>query len=323
MAAPQAAGSLTRLADLREVRGEDLDWILDQQSKYWESRFRWDFGGSREIIRRFLDTRRLQGYALIASDRPVGYCYFIPEDDKALIGDLYLAERFRDSVSEAALLEPTLRAAALFPGVRRIEGQLLSLSGELRPRTLFSRPVKVYPRLYMVQDRLGQETPVEVADNRRRRVRRWGFEDLDSTAELIATAYFGHVDSDINDQYRTIGGARRFLVNTTQHTGCGDFVSRASFAAWRRDRLQLSGVCLGASIGMRSGHITQLCVAPDDRGEGLGSRLLAKSLAGFRALGCDAVSLTVTAENSSAVRLYEAAGFSVWRRFSAFVWEAA
>lgn len=320
MAASRAALSLPRIADLREIRGDDLDWILAHQSAYWEQRFRWDFASSREIIRRFLDTRRLQGYALVAADRPVGYCYFIPEDDKALIGDLFVAERYRDPASEAALLEPTLRAAALFPGVRRIEGQLLSLSTELEPCTVFSHPVRVYPRLYMVNDRI---QPAADSPPAGFRVRRWSSADLDPSAELIAGAYRGHVDADINDQYRTAAGARRFLINTTQHAGSGDFTPRASCAAWRRDRLRMSGICLGAAIGRRVGHITQLCVAPEDRNQGLGRRLLTASMNGFRALGCDTVSLTVTANNSSAVRLYETMGFAVWRRFSAFVWEVS
>ena len=320
MAASRAAIPNTRLADLREMRGGDLDWILTEQGTYWRKRFRWDFDGSRDIIRRFLDTRRLQGYALVAGDRPVGYCYFIPEDGKALVGDLFLAEEFRDSANEAALLTPTLRAAAVYPGVRRIEGQLLSLSTELPPQALFSRPVRDYARLYMVNDRLGG--PQMVPRRAGVRVSRWAPEHLESTAGLIAEAYFGHVDSEINDQYRSLTGARRFLLNTTQHTGCGVFLSRASVAAWPRDRYRLSGVCLASGVGSGAGHITQLCVSSGFRGMGLGRELLSRSLTAIRSLGLDAVSLTVTAQNTTAVRLYESMGFRVWRRFSAFVWEA-
>jgi ribosomal protein S18 acetylase RimI-like enzyme len=38
-------------------------------------------------------------------------------------------------------------------------------------------------------------------------------------------------------------------------------------------------------------------------------------------MGCRSASLTVTAANEDAVKLYERVGFETVRRFSAFVWE--
>lgn len=57
------------------------------------------------------------------------------------------------------------------------------------------------------------------------------------------------------------------------------------------------------------GAIQNLGVVPAYRGQGLGSALLARALAGFRAAGAKHVILEVTAQNVPAVRLYRAFGF--------------
>jgi ribosomal protein S18 acetylase RimI-like enzyme len=304
------------------MRGEDLGLLLDLQSREWRGRFHWDFAPTASIIRRFLDARNLHGYALLSIGRPVGYSYFIYEDGKALVGDLFLEEPFREPAWEHWLLESTMKAAAVYPGVRRVEGQALSLSYELEGEDLFSRPVTVVPRLFMMRGGLReyQEEPARQGDGLRFGV--WDDSDLEHAAQLIASSYLHHVDSTINDQYRTIAGARRFLVNTTQHTGCGVFLRRASVVARRGIFRSLAGVCLASRVDQAAGHITQVCVAPAYRGQGAGREMLRRTLAALSRQGCEIASLTVTASNAPAVRIYERYGFTVLRRFSAFVWES-
>ena len=60
---------------------------------------------------------------------------------------------------------------------------------------------------------------------------------------------------------------------------------------------------------------------PEKRGRGVGSELLWHSIQAFLEGGCEAASLTVTAENAGAVRLYQRIGFRTIRRFYAYVWE--
>ena len=146
--------------------------------------------------------------------------------------------------------------------------------------------------------------------------------DLDPTAKLIRRAYDGHVDSLINDQYRTSTGARRFLDNSTQHPGCGIFFRQGARAAFDRLTGEMAGLCLGSLVQSRVAHITQLCVGPNYRGRGLGRQLLSRASQEYRRHGCDAVSLTVTASNEGAIRLYESMGFRTIHRFPAIVWEA-
>jgi ribosomal protein S18 acetylase RimI-like enzyme len=95
---------------------------------------------------------------------------------------------------------------------------------------------------------------------------------------LIAAAYQGHVDSLINDQYRSVAGARRFLFNIVQYPGCGTFFKPASVAAFDRLTGRICGICLASLVMPYCGHITQICVAPWVRGAGVGYELLRQSL---------------------------------------------
>lgn len=63
------------------------------------------------------------------------------------------------------------------------------------------------------------------------------------------------------------------------------------------------------SIGAGEAHILNLCVAPDHRGSGLGSRLLAHLIAEARTGGAASLFLEVRPSNKAARRLYSAAGF--------------
>ena len=320
MAAARAPASDLLIVDLRDLRGQDLAPLLAEQTASWKSRFLWDFSSTAGIIRRFLDARNLHGYALSSGGRAVGYSYFIHEEGKALIGDLFVAAGYRDPASERMLLDQTLRAAVQYPGVRRIEGQLLALSFRMQEESLYGCSLRVFDRLLMIRDDL-RAFEVPAVDGSGVEYRSWSDRFSRAAADLIADAYVGHVDSLINDQYRSVVGARRFLANTTHHPGCGSFLPRASMTARRMGAESLSGACLATRIEQRVGHITQLCVEPALRGRRVGYELLRRTMASLRHSSCDAVSLTVTASNQRAVALYRSLGFVVWREFPAVVWE--
>jgi ribosomal protein S18 acetylase RimI-like enzyme len=141
----------------------------------------------------------------------------------------------------------------------------------------------------------------------------------EGTGRLIAGAYQNHIDSQINDQYRSAVGARRFLTNIVQYPGCGSFFAPASFAATASGTL--CGVSLASLVSSDVGHITQVCVARSYQSIGLGYELVRRSMEALSGHGCRAVSLTVTAANESALRLYRGMGFVQRRAFAAYVWE--
>ena len=113
-------------------------------------------------------------------------------------------------------------------------------------------------------------------------IEKWSDHYTDAAAQLIAAAYTGHIDSRINDQYRSAAGARRFLYNIVQYPGCGAFYRAASYAAFEASTGNLCGVSLASMVAPECGHITQICVSPSVKGKGIGHALLRLSLMTLR-----------------------------------------
>jgi len=140
-------------------------------------------------------------------------------------------------------------------------------------------------------------------------------------AELIHAAYTGHIDAKINDQYCSLHGSLRFLHNIVRFPGCGVFESEQSWLLRDRASGRVVGMVLCSRVATDVAHITQLCVAPSHRGQGLGQALLRHAMLSLSHAGTAAITLTVTEANRQAVGLYQAAGFGIRHRFDAMVLE--
>jgi ribosomal protein S18 acetylase RimI-like enzyme len=152
-------------------------------------------------------------------------------------------------------------------------------------------------------------------------IRRWTDADYQPVAAVITTAYRGHVDSEINDQYRTLGGSLRFLNNIVRFPGCGTFDPESSFVAVQDRGKSVIGLILCSRVRQDVGHVTQVCVLPEYRSHGIGEALLAATANNLRQRNFRLLSLTVTEANGRAVELYRHMGFDTKRVFDAFVWE--
>ena len=316
MAAAQHAG-VPELLPLKSLRAEDLDRVLDEESLAWRSLLRWDFTASAELVRRFLRIHALAGYALISGERVAGYSYYVCEDRKGLVGDLFLSREFATTQNEDHLLGAVLNDLVCTPQLQRIEAQLMMLHGPFErpmPLAAFSQ---VYPRIFMLADLSEARSLPQSRSNIN--VIPWDERRQDEAAQLITAAYQGHVDSQINDQYRSFAGAKRFLLNIVQYPGCGKFFPGGSYMA--EDAAHLCGLILSSHVADDVGHVTQVCVSPDWKGRGVGYELVRSAMVAMTDAGCDHVSLTVTASNVGAIQLYQRLGFRATRRFAAYVWD--
>jgi ribosomal protein S18 acetylase RimI-like enzyme len=307
-----------QLTELRRVSAEQLSPVLDEEIALWKGGLDWDFRASADLVRKFVQMQALAGFALMRGGRAVGYCYYVCEDGKGLIGDLCVMTAHRTQENENALLEASLNAMFGTLGIRRVEGQIMMISSPLQRRVPLGPWFRCYPR-YFMQVPLG--TAVRLPEKPAPGVTMIPWSELrqDETARLIVAAYQGHVDSLINDQYRSQSGARRFLMNIVQYPGCGTFFGPAAWAAIRGG--ELVGISLTSLVASDVGHITQVCVSPSVRGTGLGYELVRQSLMSLAAHGCQSVSLTVTTSNETAVGLYQRMGFTNRRNFAAYIWE--
>jgi len=315
-----AEAHLPEIIELSQLSGSDLDGLLAEEIEVWRERFAWDFRPSADLLRRFTQSRSLLGYALRAGKHVVGYSYFVVEGRKGLIGDFYVRNSYGGDPFETTLLTAVVKGLMSKSGVKRIESQLMLLRNESVPLP-FSHLLSRHNRLFMEADGPVAAKLPGAAVSSHIAFLPWAERNQEETAHLVAAAYRGHVDSEINDQYRTVPGARHFLTNIIKYPGCGNFSADASTVAVDERTGRVCGACLTSLISGSAGHITQLCILPAIRGQHLGYELLRRSLARLADLGCTTVSLTVTCTNVGAIRLYESVGFRPHSTFPALVWE--
>ncbi len=316
------------ILDLRHFSSSDLRPLLSEEAEVWAKLLAWDYSSSTEMILRYVDARILPGYAALEKGRVCGYSFFVYEGSKGVIGDLFVegdSARYANPVEhpvETRLLTHVIETLQQSPGIHRIEAQLL-----MHPTGAVSRPFLEdgfhrHPRLFMVlplTGRNGQGKPIAVPGDID--IRRWSEQDYQAAAAVITAAYRGHIDSEINDQYRTISGSLRFLNNIVRFPGCGQFDPGSSFIAYHRPSRTAVGLILCSRVKSDVGHITQVCVLPEYRGKRIGEGLLAANMQDLQRRRFSMLSLTVTQANRSAVELYKRLGYHVERVFDAFVWE--
>jgi ribosomal protein S18 acetylase RimI-like enzyme len=233
---------------------------------------------------------------------------------------LYILRDFDTTENENLLLASVLESLIGTPSVERVETQLMMARGAFDRMTAYAKFAQVYPRQFMLADLAEVDRLPPAPTASRFQFRPWDTRRQDDAAAVIAGAYQGHVDARINDQYRSWAGARRFIGNIVQYPGCGQFYAPASLAAFDAEG-RAAGVILCSSVASDTGHITQVCVAPAAQGLGIGYELIRRALGVLRENGCEKTSLTVTASNAQAIRLYQRIGFRSVRRFAAYVWE--
>src|SRR5690349_1114889 len=131
MAALSDASPATVVA-LRHMAPEDLEPLLAEEERVWRAELDWDFRPSSSLVRRFVGMRALNGHGLWVSGRAVGYCYFVCEDHKGLIGDLYVMRQYSCAAYENRLIGAALASMMESPFLRRIESQLMMLDDPAR-----------------------------------------------------------------------------------------------------------------------------------------------------------------------------------------------
>ena len=313
--------SLPELVELPHLTGNDLNPLLNEEITTWNKRFAWDFKASADLLRKYLQIHSLFGYGLRVGRDIVGYAYYVCESKKGLIGDFFVRSEFANTINENMLLAAVVQAMMATPGIHRIESQLMMLQSPVAQPAPFQRFLKRYDRYFMeiARERVWGITP-KPHDSRTTFVP-WSERWHEEVAHLVAGSYRGHVDAEINDQYRSIPGARHFLLNIVKFPGCGKFSADASVVAVDERTGRVCGVCLTSFVSANAGHVTQLCTLPAVRGAHIGHELLRRSLTRLVELGATSASLTVTCSNIDAVKLYESIGFQAEAKFPALVWE--
>ena len=325
-----AAGVTLEILDLRHFAAPVLRPVLDAEGELWSKRLHWDYRASARLLMQYLDNHLLPGYAALEAGQVTGYAFCVYEDTKAVIGDVFAmpgqtpengagTEPAREV--EGTLLRHLFETLLNSPQVDRIESQLLLHPSGTHGEIFRESGFQIFQRHFMVQQLAGHWSRPKVNLPLDLELRQWRDEDLNAAARLISTAYHGHPDGLINDQYRSVHGSLRFLHNIVRYSGCGVFSAQVSQVVVDRNSREVAALVLGSRVSPQSGHITQLCVHPAYRRRGLARMLLAVAAAQFVRQGVSEISLTVTAANEQAIELYKSEGYECLHQFDAAVWE--
>src|SRR4029077_16418869 len=255
------------IIDLRHFGAAELRPLLMEEARLWSERMNWDYQSSAEMILRYLDSKILPGNAAVDEVRVVGYSFFVYEGSKGVVGDMFTARDSQPDLNER-LLNHVTETLQNSPGINRIEAQLLLHARRSTMASFVRRGFRRFPRLFMSLP-LQPVPEFRVPELRGITLRPWAEQDFQAGASVIMQAYAGHVDSEINDQYRSVAGSLRFLNNIVRFPGCGTFDPDASFVAVHRAARSLVGLILCSRVKSDVGHVTQVCVLPEFRAQRL------------------------------------------------------
>lgn len=306
--------------DLRQFSARQLRPLLEAEAELWQERLRWDYRSSTELLLQYLDSRILPGFVALDRGKIAGYTFCVYEGNKAVVGDVFASASTSEQNLQVTdlLLRRLLELLLHSPSIGRVESQLLLYDTGAITDSFVEAGFVRHPRLFMELDLspagrgllpLERIEGVELIP--------WSSLYYQAAAELIHAAYKGHIDAAINDQYCSLHGSLRFLHNIVRFPGCGVFEEHQSWLLRERENGRLAGMILCSRVAPDVAHITQLCVAPSQRGRNLGRFLLNHAAHKLKRSGTSAISLTVTESNKPAVALYDHAGFTVRHRFDA------
>jgi ribosomal protein S18 acetylase RimI-like enzyme len=136
----------------------------------------------------------------------------------------------------------------------------------------------------------------------------WNEALLDVHARTKHRCFRSEIDAVVFPCLGSLEGCRRLMREIRGKAG---FLPEATWlVCWGRapEDLQWCGTIQGI-VDRGVGSIQNIGIVPGHRGLGLGTCLIEQALAGFRLGGVRRASLEVTADNTSAVRLYQRLGF--------------
>jgi ribosomal protein S18 acetylase RimI-like enzyme len=132
----------------------------------------------------------------------------------------------------------------------------------------------------------------------------WAEDLLDLHAEVHYESFCRELDSTLFPCFSDRFGCQHLLREICSKPG---FLPEATWLVACEDRC--CGTVQGVMDVLGHGSIQNLGIAPEHRNRGLGMCLMLQALHGFRRAGLRRACLEVTAENASAVRLYQRLGF--------------
>jgi ribosomal protein S18 acetylase RimI-like enzyme len=306
-----------RTRPLREAKPRELRLLLDEEAAQWHSELGWDFTEVRAAVSGGIERGTLPGRVVADGARAVAYCYYMVDPARVIVGSIFATRGSRGQGLEEELVDAVIEDALAERSAGRVECQTLFCTAKSADARFERKGFASRARHYMRRELTAPvpepgPLPAGIALRSLRR------EDLSAAADIIYQSHQGSVDAALNMTYATPATCRAFVETLVVRSGCGQFDADASrFACGPRGPL---GVLIASRLSRTNGHVCQVSVIPGAQENGLGAALVSRALLAFRAEGLASATLSVTASNERAHRLYERLGFTVQRAFAAHAW---
>src|SRR6202050_1692907 len=172
------------ILDLRHFSSADLRPLLEDEIAMWGRLLSWDYTTSAEMILRYMDAKILPGYAAIERGSIFGDSFFVYEQNKGVIGDLFVRNGARGGARDGAghevgqheveekLLTHVIETLQQSPGVHRVEAQLLAHETGSVSRPFLDQGFHRHHRLFMVLE-LGKIAAITPAAHPDIEIRPW------------------------------------------------------------------------------------------------------------------------------------------------------
>src|SRR5437870_11503993 len=121
MAGAQQIRAPMNTLDLRQTTVHQIEPLLEEEARHWRDELHWDYRGALELIKRFMEAHALAGCVAFESGTAAGYSFYVLEEQKGLIGGLYVSCKFPQLSIARQLLEDMLFSMRAIPHLARIE----------------------------------------------------------------------------------------------------------------------------------------------------------------------------------------------------------
>ncbi|HEX5732237.1 MAG TPA: GNAT family N-acetyltransferase [Blastocatellia bacterium] len=306
-----------RIIPLAEADFPAVEALLDEQCAEWLDLLRWDYAGPSRLILDVIKQRELTGFVAVQGGATVGITFYVVEDNRCSIGDIYVSKSWRGLGADRHLAQAILDKLDRLPRLRRVESQCVGVGNSSATELFLARGFERLDRHYMMA-RLSPAFERRSLSLPGVSIRGWKEDDFASAARIIHRSYRGEYDSRINSQYQTEEGCAELLTILTEHVWCGEFLAEVSRVAVDSATGNRVGVLIASEIADGAGHIGQISILPTYHGRGIGRRMIDMVMSELHEQGYETVSLAVTAANASALHLYESCGFRTIHEFPVF-----
>lgn len=138
----------------------------------------------------------------------------------------------------------------------------------------------------------------------------WSVDVLEDHAEVKFHSFRAEIDANVFSCFTEREGCLRLMRDISRKEG---FLPEATWLAQYYGagprKLEFCGTIQGLADPSGVGAIQNIGVTPLHRGRGIGTRMIYRALAGFQESGMRRAFLEVTAQNQSAIDLYQRMGF--------------